>query len=83
MMMSSTGFPLRGMRDRWDVSSGGGLMLYWTLGVHLIEKYLELGGALLRNSTFGACKGVVTGHICLHRGGSALVCAGKAQARIS
>lgn len=67
MMMSSTGFPLRGTRDRWDVSLGGGLMLYWTLGVHLMEKYFELGGALLRNSTFGAWKGAVTGHIYQHK----------------
>ena len=48
MLMSSTEFPSRGMGERWDVSRGGGLMLYWTLAVRFTEKNLELGGALLR-----------------------------------
>lgn len=39
--------PLRGTGERWDVSWGGGLMVYWTLGVHLTEKKSVPGGAHL------------------------------------
>lgn len=53
MLMSSTGLPLRGMGEKWDVSRGCGLMLYRTLGVHFTEKNLDLGGALLRTETSG------------------------------
>lgn len=43
--------PLRGIGERWDVSWGGGLMVYCTLGVHLTEKKLVPGGAHLGGKT--------------------------------
>lgn len=43
--------PLRGIGERWDVSWGGGLMVYCTLGVHFTEKKLEPGGAHLGEKT--------------------------------
>lgn len=61
--MSSIVLSLRAMGERWEVSLGGGLMLYWTLGVHLTEKNLDPGGALLRNTTFAAYNGLFMQHI--------------------
>lgn len=61
--MSSIVLSLRAMGERWEVSSGGGLMWYWTLGVHLTEKNLDPGGALLRNTTFAAYNGSFMQHI--------------------
>lgn len=55
--MSSIVLSFRATGDRWEVSWGGGLMRYWTLGVHLTEKNLDPGGALLRNTTFAAYNG--------------------------
>lgn len=62
MLMSSIVFPPRGRGDRWEVSWGGGLTRYWTLGVALTEKNLEPGGALLKSSITGACQGLFTQH---------------------
>lgn len=61
--MSSIVLSLRAMGERWEVSSGGGLMRYWTLGVHLTEKNLDPGGALLRKITFAAYDGSFMQHI--------------------
>lgn len=51
MLMSSMLLSLRAIGERWDVSLGGGVMWYWTLGVHLTEKNLDPGGAPLRNTS--------------------------------
>lgn len=50
MLMNSMVLSLRAMGVRWDVSLAGGVMWYWTLGVHFTEKNLDPGGAPLRNS---------------------------------
>lgn len=50
MVMSSMVLLLRAIGERWDVSLGGGVMWYWTLGVHLTEKNLDPAGAPLRNT---------------------------------
>lgn len=50
MLMSSMVLSLRAIGERWDVSLGGGVMWYWTWGVHLTEKNLDPGGAPLRNT---------------------------------
>lgn len=56
--------PLRGIGERWDVSWGGGLMVYWTLGVHLTEKKSVPGGAHLGKKTCDkAVKSTFTNHI--------------------
>lgn len=50
MLITSMVLSLRAIGERWDVSLFGGVMWYWTFGVHLTEKNLDPGGAPLRNN---------------------------------